>query len=453
MDTKITMTDKKELEKWINAHKVKGIECLVPDIAGNARGKFIPADKFIKQSIRMPEGILIQSVTGEFPNDYWNLIETPDGDMHLRPDMSTARELPWFKQSCAQIIHDCYTGKGEAHPLSSRNILKHIVDLFSNMDMAPIVAPEMEFYLVKRNTDPREILTPPVGRSGRLETARQSYSIDATNEFKPFVDTLYKCGNTMNLDIDMLIHESGAAQFEINFKHGSPLLMADQVFLFKRMVREAALHHDMHATFMAKPMSDEPGSAKHIHQSIVSIKSGNNLFANKDGKYSDDFYHYLGGLQKYSPACMCFYAPNVNSYRRFIAAESSPINMLWGYDNRTTGFRIPDASPDNYRIENRCPGADVNPYLSFASTLACGYLGIKQKIKPTDAFEGNAYDSDITLPRSLPEALDALETCKEIREIFGAQFIAVFKAVKSLEYKQYSQIVSSWEREHLLLRV
>ncbi len=447
------MTDKKETEKWINAHKIEGIECLVPDIAGNARGKFIPADMFINQSIRMPEGILTQSVTGEFPNDYWDLIDTLDGDMYLRPDMTTACLVPWANEFTAQVIHDCYTGKGEAHPLSSRNILKNILCLYENKGMKPLVAPEMEFYLVKRNTDPRQILTPPMGRSGRQETARQSYSIDATNEFKPFVDTLYKYGKTMKLDIDMLIHESGAAQFEINFKHGNPLLMADQVFLFKRMVREVALQHDMHATFMAKPMSDEPGSAKHIHQSIVSIKSGNNLFAGKDGKYSDDFYHYLGGLQVYSPACMSFYAPNVNSYRRFSAAESSPINLLWGYDNRTTGFRVPDASPDNYRIENRCPGADVNPYLSFAATLACGYLGIKDKIKPADAFEGNAYDSDITLPRSLPEALDALETCKEIQEVFGAQFIAVYKAVKSLEYKQYSQVVSSWEREHLLLRV
>ena len=453
MGIKITMTAKKEEEEWINAHKVEAIECLVPDIAGNARGKFIPADRFIKQSMRMPEGILTQSVTGEFPNDYWDLIETLDGDMHLRPDMSTARVLPWSKQSAAQIIHDCYTGEGEVHPLSSRNILKHILGLYEKKGMEPIVAPEMEFYLVKRNTDPRALLTPPVGRSGRIETARQSYSIDATNEFKPFVDTLYKYGKTMDLDIDMLIHESGAAQFEINFMHGSALAMADQVFIFKRMVREVALQHDMHATFMAKPMSDEPGSAKHIHQSIVSTKRGNNLFASKNGKYSDDFYHYLGGLQAYSPACMSFYAPNVNSYRRFSAAESSPINLLWGYDNRTTGFRVPDASPDNYRIENRCPGADVNPYLSFAATLASGYLGMQHKIKPTDAFEGNAYNADVTFPRSLPEALDALEASKEIKELFGEKFISVFMAVKNLEFEQFNQIITSWEREHLLLRV
>lgn len=205
---------------------------MVPDIAGNARGKFIPANIFIKQSMRMPEGILTQSVTGDFPTDYWDLIEILDGDMHLRLDMSTARALPWCKQPAAQIIHDCYTGDGEAHPLSSRNILKRILGFYEKKGMEPIVAPEMEFYLVKRNTEPRALLTPLVDRSGRLETARQSYSIDATNEFKPFVDTFYKYCKMMNLDIDMLIHESGAAQFEINFKHGSPLLMADQVFLF-----------------------------------------------------------------------------------------------------------------------------------------------------------------------------------------------------------------------------
>ena len=443
----------KEAEEWINKHKITEIECLVPDIAGNARGKFTPADKFINQSMRMPEGLLTQSVTGEFPNDYWELIETLDGDMYLQPDVSTARVIPWSQQPAGQIIHDCYTGEGKAHPLSSRNILKHILNLYDERGMQPIVAPEMEFYLVQLNTDPRKVLLPPVGRSGRLETARQSYSIDAANEFKSFIDTLYEFGRTMNLDLDILIHESGAAQFEINFMHGSALAMADQVFAFKRMVREVALQHDMHATFMAKPMSDEPGSAKHIHQSIISTKTGNNLFATKNGKYSDDFYHYLGGLQQYSPACMSFYAPNVNSYRRLSAAESSPINLLWGYDNRTTGFRVPDASPDNYRIENRCPGADVNPYLSFAATLACGYLGIQHKIKPTKAFAGNAYESEVTLPRSLPEALDALEGCNEIRELFGNQFVSVYTAVKSLELGQFNQLISSWEREHLLLRV
>ena len=215
------MTDKKETEKWINAHKIEAIECLVPDIAGNARGKFIPADMFIKkQSIRMPEGILTQSVTGEFPNDYWDLIDTLDGDMHLRTGYDYCTSLVHGPMNLQHIIQDCYTGKGEAHPLSSRNILKHILFIRKQKGMEPIVAPEMEFYLVKRNTDPRQILT-PMGRSGRQETARQSYSIDATNEFKPFVDTLYNYGKTMDLDIDMLIHESGAAQFEINFMHGS----------------------------------------------------------------------------------------------------------------------------------------------------------------------------------------------------------------------------------------
>lgn len=447
------MLSEKKLNKWIKEHDIAEIECLVPDLAGNARGKFIPTKKFFSEKSRMPEGLLIQSVTGEFPNRYWDIIDTIDGDMLLEPDFATGRPVPWANQSSVQIIHDCYTKKGEPHPFSSRTVLKRILGLFNAQGLQPVVAPEMEFYLVKCNPNPREVLEPPVGRSGRPETARQSYSIDATNEFKPFIETLYQYSKAINLDIDILIHESGAAQFEINFVHGEALALADQIFMFKRLVREAALKHDMYATFMAKPITEEPGSAKHIHQSLLSKKTGKNIFASTNGKYSDDFFHYIGGLQKFSPALMSIFAPNVNSYRRLSGADSAPINFQWGYDNRSTGFRIPDASPENYRIENRCPGADVNPYLSFAATLACGYLGIQQKIKPTEAFEGNAYKGEIDLPRSLPEALRALQQSKEVNEIFGPKFVEAYIAVKSLEFEQFNQIVSSWEREHLLLRV
>ena len=275
------MSTIKEVRDWIKKNEIIEIECLVPDITGNAKGKIIPANEFLEESIRMPEGILTQAVTGEFPDDYWELIETVDGDMYLKPDLSTVRVIPWAEQPTAQIIHDCYTGQGSAHPLSSRDTLRRILKLYREKDLKPILAPEMEFYIVQRNTNPRQVLIPPVGCSGRLETTRQSYSIDATNEFKPFIKALYDHSRAMKLDIGALIHESGAAQFEINFMHGNALMMADQVFIFKRIVREVAMQHGMHATFMAKPISDEPGSAKHIHQSIVSSKTGKNIFATK----------------------------------------------------------------------------------------------------------------------------------------------------------------------------
>lgn len=447
------MQSQKQIESWLKENQITEVECLVPDMTGNARGKFIPAKKFLKEDSRLPEGILAQTVTGEFSDDYWDLLGTIDGDMLLEPDPSTARNVPWANETTGQIIHDCYTKDGKPHPFSTRAVLKHILSLYEQEGLQPVIAPEMEFYLVEKNTNPDIALAPPLGRSGRPETARQSYSIDAANEFEPFVEDMYAYGEAMGLDIDTLIHESGAAQLEVNFIHGDPLKLADQVFTFKRMVREVALKHDMYATFMAKPMASEPGSAKHIHQSILSAADQRNIFATSEGEYSQAFYHYLGGLQKYTPYVMSFFAPNVNSYRRFTREVSAPINLHWGFDNRTTGLRVPDANPKNYRIENRFPGADVNPYLSIAATLACGYLGMKNQIEPSAAYEGNAYEEELALPRTLEEALRGLQEDRDIFELFGEKFIQLYTSIKLVEFEEFNHVISSWEREHLLLNV
>ena len=447
------MANDKTIENWLKDNEIKEIECLVPDMTGNARGKFIPAKKFLKEDSRMPEGILAQSVTGEYSDDYWDLLDTIDGDMLLKPDPSTARLVPWANEVTGQIIHDCFTKDGQPHPFSSRNILKRVLALYEKECLTPIIAPEMEFYLVEQNPDPNLPLKSPIGRSGRPESARQSYRIDAANEFEPFVKLMYNYCEAMELDIDTLIHESGAAQLEVNFIHGDPLKLADQVFTFKRTVREAALENGIYATFMAKPMSTEPGSATHIHQSLLDSSTGNNVFANEEGEYSETFYHYMGGLQKYTPYVMSLFAPNVNSYRRFTREISAPINLHWGYDNRTTGLRVPDADPKNYRVENRFPGADVNPYLAIAATLACGYLGMKNKTKPSEAFEGNAYEEDAELPRTLEEALRGLQEDQEIIDLFGESFIQLYTSVKLVEFEEFHKVISSWEREHFLLKV
>ena len=447
------MASNKSIESWLQENKITEVECLVPDMTGNARGKFIPAKKFLKEDSRLPEGILAQTVTGEYSDDFWELLDTVDGDMLLEPDPTTARLVPWANEVTGQIIHDCFTKDGKPHPFSSRNVLKRVLALYKKEGLTPVIAPEMEFYLVEKNPNPGLPLKPPIGRSGRPETARQSYSIDAANEFEPFVELMYNYCEAMELDIDTLIHESGAAQLEVNFIHGDPLDLADQVFTFKRTVREAALKNDIYATFMAKPMAEEPGSATHIHQSLLSSSTGDNVFATEDGEYSETFYHYMGGLQKYTPYVMSLFAPNVNSYRRFTREVSAPINLHWGYDNRTTGLRVPDAKPKNYRVENRFPGADVNPYLAIAATLACGYLGMKHKIQPSEAFEGNAYEEEVELPRTLDEALRGLQGDQDIIDILGEKFIQLYTSIKLVEFEEFNRVISSWEREHLLLNV
>ncbi len=405
--------------------------------------------------MRLPEAVVAMGVTGEFPDEgpYYDVIKPTDRDMHLQPDPSTVRIVPWAADPTAQVIHDCYDRDGQRVPFAPRSVLRHVCDLFDAQGWAPVVAPELEFYLVARNTDPDVPLKPPVGRSGRSETGRQAYSIDAVNEFDPLFEDVYAYCEKMQLNVDTLIHEVGAGQMEINFFHAHPLGLADEVFLFKRTVREAALRHDMFATFMAKPIAGEPGSAMHVHQSVLSKATGLNIFSLPDGSASPEFYWYIGGLQRYIPAAMALFAPYVNSYRRLVRSNAAPINIQWGSDNRTVGIRSPVANAAARRIENRVIGADANPYVALAATLACGYLGIINRIEPAAECKGDAYLGDFQLPRSLGEALAALRDEKDLAAVLGADFITVYTEVKEIEYAEFMKVISPWEREHLLLHV
>ena len=266
-------------------------------------------------------------------------------------------------------------------------------------------------------------------------------------------DDIYQFCEDQDIEIDTLIHEDGPAQMEINLIHGAPLDLADQAFLFKRTAREAALRHKMYATFMAKPHAKEPGSAMHIHQSVVDVKTRKNIFSNPDGTPSALFFSHIGGLQKYLPAAMALFCANVNSYRRLTRYLSAPINVHWGYDNRTAGLRVPMSDAQARRVENRVGGADANPYIALAASLACGYLGMIEGVQPSDPIVGSAHDLPFGLPRSLDEALRELRGCEPLVKLLGEPFVEAFTIVKEAEYEVFLQVISSWEREHLLLNV
>ena len=204
---------------------------------------------------------------------------------------------------------------------------------------------------------------------------------------------------------------------------------------------------------MAKPMAKEPGSAMHLHQSVIDVKTRQNIFSQSDGTPTQLFFSHIAGLQKYLPAAMSLFAPNVNSYRRITPHNSAPINVHWGYDNRTAGLRVPMSSPAARRVENRLGGADANPYLAIAASLACGYLGMMEGIKPTEPITGSAYLLPIQLPRTLAEALRLLRECRPLVELFGERFVLAYTAVKDSEYEAFLKVISAWEREHLLLNV
>ena len=444
--------DLEALRDWARQHRVEEIECVTPDIAGIARGKVMPTAKFLRETgVRLPISIFFAIITGEYADvDHPELYS--DGDVLLVPDLSTARAVPWAGEASLQIIHDVTDQDGVPVPFAPREVLRRVLRAYESKGWTPVIAPELEFYLTKKNTDPDYPLEPPVGRSGRQSTGSQAFSLSAVDEYDAVIEHIYDYADAQGLEIDTIIQEAGAAQLEINMRHGEPMALADQVFLFKRLIREAALQCGCYATFMAKPMATQPGSAMHIHQSVLNAK-GENIFTEADGSASPLFEFFIGGQQKYLPACSALTAPYVNSFRRMVKYMSAPVNLEWGYDNRSVGLRAPRCEPAARRVENRVSGADANPYLAIAASLAAGYLGMVNGDRPRPPVTGGAYGRERDLPYSLLEAVDLLQDSAELTALLGPEFVKLYGDMKRFEHEEFMKVISPWERQHLLLNV
>ena len=445
----------KEASAWLEWRGIEDIECITPDQAGVARGKMMPSKKFTSNtSLALPSAVFMATISGGYPADDNDFVyPEDDGDLKLMPDLGTLSAVPWETDPTAQVICDLVHQDGRSVEFTPRNVLRRVVDAYAKDGYRPVVAPEIEFYLVRKNPDPDYPLVPPVGRSGRPIGGGAGYSIAGVNEFDELIDDIYHVSESQGLEIDTLIHEEGAGQLEINLRHGDPVELADQVFMFKRTIREAALKHDTYATFMAKPIQGQPGSAMHIHQSIVDRKTGRNVFTKDDGSESEAFGHFIGGMQKHVPNALVMFAPYVNSYRRLTQAASAPVNTKWGYDNRTTAFRVPRSDPAARRVENRIPSSDANPYLALAASLACGLIGMRGRISPDAPVGTTANEDEIDLPRGLLEAVELFEGDEKLREMLGSQFVSTYAAIKKAEFETFMEVISPWEREYLLLNV
>ena len=442
-----------ELDAFFQQHGVLDVECLFPDVSGYPRGKLMPAKAFADGAeLRIAQAIPMQCVTGDYSYD--PIFPDADPDVRLVPDYNTLKCVPWSSVPRALAIHDCLELDGSPCNFAVRSVLKDVIARYAQRGLQAVVAPEIEFYLSAPCNDPAVPLQSPPGRNGRREVGQSAFSMNMLNELAAFWDQFRSTLRSLGVQADTWIHEVGPSQYEINLVHGDPLAMADQAFLFKYAAKEVAIQNGLNAVFMAKPISGAAGSSMHLHQSVVDAQ-GRNIFSNPDGSDSAALGHFVAGLQTYAADLMLIFAPFVNSYRRFVTGSQAPINLQWGHDNRTAGLRIPLSAPAARRVENRIAGADANPYLAIAASLACGLAGMDEALTPSAPLApgANAYNAAYQLHRSFLPALEQMRESVHARRLLGDRFVTAYSAVKALEYDSYLEEIGAWERRFLLPQV
>lgn len=435
---------------WLASQQIREVECIVPDINGFPRGKGMPAAAFAKGAeLRLCRAVAIHTATGDWAD--YQFSGEGDPDMKLLPLLDTLRPVPWSSQPRAMALHDCVDLDGQPTPIAPRNVLKNVLAQYAEHGWLPVVAPELEFYLLAPNLDPNQPLSPPASRNGRHEHGGEGFTLSGLNDHAGFWDDVYAALKTLDIPGDTFVHELGPSQYEINLMHGDPLRVADQTFLFKYALREIGFKHGLQVVFMAKPLAGQPGSSMHLHQSVVDA-AGNNIFSAADGSATPYFEQFIAGQQVGIAELMPVFCPFVNSYRRFAKHMAAPVNLSWGYDNRSVGIRVPLSGPAARRVENRIPGCDANPYLSLAASLATGLHGMRAKLKPTDAADGTVFNQVSTapeLPTTLDQALQQMHQSKLARALLGDVFVDAFVAVKQVELDSFWQEITPWERRYL----
>lgn len=428
---------------------VDEIECVTPDLNGVPRGKVMTAEGFLEgRRLQLARGVLLQCIMGGYPAA--RFYGSDDGDLALNAEPSQIHRLPWSETPRAFAICDADELDGRSSGLSTRGLLKQVIARYAQHGWQPVVATELEFFVFARNADPLQPFQPPLGLDGRREDGGSAFSVSSNNGLRPFFNEVYQCMAALGLPRDTFMHEMGVSQFEINLLHGDPLLLADQTFLFKHLLKEVALKHGLTVVCMAKPLAHTPGSSMHIHQSVVEQGSGQNIFSAADGQATPAFYHFIAGQQAAMADFTLLFAPYVNSYQRLCHPYASPNNACWSEDNRAAGLRIPASAPVARRVENRLPGADANPYLALAASLAAGLHGIEQQLQPSAPIQGEfEVPDELALPCTLHAAIERLKRSDLALELFGKEFIEGYIASKTLELTSFYDEITPWERRVL----
>ena len=431
------------------AELASAVDLLLADLNGAPRGKTVQSSTLNDGDLpQFAAAVFFQTITGDYAEGCMERYDPKDEDLILRPDWSSYSACPWKPGDHGQVICDSLDKSGTAIPYDSRNVLKRVLAIYANANLHPVVAPELEFYLLEPPQRDASALALAPGLHGRAEFGGEAFSADALDKYAPFLEDVKAQSEAAGLPVSAFVHEVGPSQVELNLAHGNPLRRADQLFLLKRLIKACAMRHGYLASFMAKPLDGVPGSGAHLHCSVAN-DDGVNIFALEDGRVPAALRHFIGGLQTWLPQAFALIAPNVNSFKRFVPGLSAPINLEWGYDNRTAGLRVPHSAPAGGRVENRVAGADVNPYLLTATTLACGWLGMQDQVEPTKPHEGDAYDAPATLPDDLSQELRTLAANDRLADLLSEAFIDVYVDVKRSELQDFQKWMTPWEVRYL----
>ena len=417
------------------------IECVTPDLNGVPRGKVMTAEGFLEgRRLQLARGVLLQCIMGGYPAP--RFYGSDDGDLALNAAPGQVYRLPWSDTPRALAICDADELDGRSSGLSTRGLLKRVLARYAEHGWQAVVATELEFFVCAPNPDPRQPFQPPLGLDGRREEGAAAFSVSSNNGLRPFFNEVYACMAALGLPRDTFMHEMGVSQFEINLLHGDPLLLADQTFLFKHLLKEVGLKHGLNVLCMAKPLAHTAGSSMHLHQSVVEQGSGQNIFSAADGQATPAFYHFIGGQQAALAEFTLLFAPHVNSYQRLCQPFASPNNACWSEDNRAAGLRIPASAPD------------ANPYLALAASLAAGLHGIERQLQPSAPIQGEfEVPDELTLPCTMHAAIERLKRSQLARELFGEEFVAGYLASKTLELASFQDEITPWERRVLAAQV
>ena len=414
------------MKNYLRKHpEVRTIRVAAADLNGQMRGKRVPsrfADKVVEDGTRFPLSVLNLDIWGEDIDDSPLVFESGDADGVLKPTERGFMPMPWLEAPTALLPIWMFREDGRPYDGDPRHALRAVVDRYKAKGLTPVVAVELEFFLI--DDSGRNLQVPLSPRSGKRRKAAETMSIRALDQFDTFFTDLYDACEAMDIPADTAISEAGLGQFEINLMHGDDALRAaDDAWLFKLLVKGMARRHGFAASFMAKPYEDYAGSGLHTHFSVID-KDGKNIFDDGGPKGTDVMRHAVAGCLNAMHDSALIFAPHLNSYDRMVPGAHAPIGLCWAYENRTAAIRIPSGSSAARRIEHRVAGGDVNPYLMLAAILGAALNGIEDGIEPPDPITGNSYAMELaTIPTQWGDAIDAFEHSTIIPRLFAPEMI------------------------------